>query len=255
MIAAAAYRWGVWETVMTSIASVSLLWFESLALRLGAFVPIDRWLVGHDLPVFQEDLVAFDPKRLFMRSVYLVVIGLLMGYLAEQQKKLRAEKDEAGRMLAMIRMDTGLALNLSHTVGEMMRLYRSKRALISSRESGSPKISLASIELPEGTAHLKWTDAGAGGADTYLFPSPAIAWYVRKDSRREGEYAGLGLNGDGAIISIDDNSLLLRFAGQHDFERLLAIVSHLELTCPGEFSFLNQSSVRVRKRTCGSFRT
>ena len=63
----------------------------------------------HNLPLFQEDIVSFDPKRLFMRSVYLVVIGLLMGYLAEQQKKLRAEKDEAGRMLGMIRMDTGLA--------------------------------------------------------------------------------------------------------------------------------------------------
>jgi len=223
VIAAAAYRWGVWETVMTSVASASLLWFESLALRMGAFGPLDRWLMHHNLPLFQEDIVSFDPKRLFMRSVYLVVIGLLMGYLAEQQKKLRAEKDEAGRLLGMIRMDTGLALNLSHIVGEMMRLYGSKRALIASRESGSPKITLATVELPEGIAHLTWADTGAGGADTYLFPSVAIAWYARKVSRRESEHNGLGLNGEGALTAIPKDSLLQRFAAQHTFERVLAV--------------------------------
>ena len=34
----------------------------------------------------------FEPQRLFMLSVYLIVMGLLLGYLAEQQKHLRAEK-------------------------------------------------------------------------------------------------------------------------------------------------------------------
>jgi len=207
VIVAAAYRWGVWETVITSIASASMLWLQSLVLRLGAISSVDHWLARHDLPVFQEDVTAFDPKRLFMRSVYLVVIGVLLGYLAEQQKKLRAEKDEAGRMLAMIRMDTGLALNLSNIVGEMMRLYRSKRALIASRESGNPKISLASVELPEGIAHLEWADTGASGADTYLFPG-ATSWFARKDSHHEARYSGLGVNDAGAISAIPDDSRL-----------------------------------------------
>jgi len=35
VIAAAAYRWGLWETVMTAVSSVSLLWLESLLLRPG----------------------------------------------------------------------------------------------------------------------------------------------------------------------------------------------------------------------------
>ncbi len=223
VIAAAAYRWGVWETVTTAVASASLLWIESLTLRLGALVSIDHWLAGHSLPIFQEDVVAFEPKRLFMRSVYLVVIGLLMGYLAEQQKKLRAEKDEAGRMLGMIRMDTGLALNLSLIIGEMMRLYRSPRALIASRESGSSKISLATVELRREMPHLEWVDAGAGGADTYLFSSTVAAWYARRDQRRDGEYTGLGLNGDGALSVIPDDALLQRVAAQHNFKQMLAV--------------------------------
>lgn len=223
VIAAAAYRWGVWETVTTAVASVSLLWIESFALRLDALVPVDRWMTAHSLPVIQSDLIAFDPKRLFMSSVYLIVIGLLMGYLAEQQKKLRAEKEEAGRMLGMIRMDAGLAFNLSLILGEVMRLYGSKRALLASRESGSPKISLAKIEMRREIPHLEWVDAGTSGADTYLFSSPLVAFYARKDQRRAGEYDGIGISADGLIAAIPEDSLLERIAEHHSFNRVLAV--------------------------------
>ena len=117
----------------------------------------------------------------------------------------------------------------------MMRLYGSKRALIASRESGSPKITLATVELPEGIAHLKWADTGAGGADTYLFPSAAIAWYARKVPRREGEYNGLGLNGEGALRRYSHRCLHPRFAAQHNFERVLAVSFHRGPTCRAEY--------------------
>lgn len=223
VIAAAAYRWGVWETVTTAVASVSLLWIEGFALRLNALAGVDRWMTAHSLPVFQSDVIAFDPKRLFMSSVYLIVIGLLMGYLAEQQKKLRAEKDEAGRMLGMIRMDAGLAFNLSVILGQIMRLYGSKRVLLASRESGSPKISLAKIELRREIPHLEWLDAGPSGADTYLFPSSLDAFYARKDERHAGEYGGIGISEDGSIASIPEDSLLERIAEHHSFNRVLAV--------------------------------
>jgi signal transduction histidine kinase len=223
VIAAAAYRWGVWETVSTAAASGSLLWIESFAIRLSALAPLNRWLAGHALPVFHEDVIAFDPKRLFMTSVYLVVIGLLMGYLAEQQKKLRAEKDEAGRMLGMIRMDTGLAFNLSLILGEIMRLYRSKRVVLASHESGSAKISLAKIELRGDIPHLEWVDAGPSGADTYLFQSAVTAFQARKDRRRAAEYGGLGLTSDGLIAAIPDDVVLERIAAHHAFNQLVGV--------------------------------
>jgi len=223
VIAAAAYRWGVWETITTAVASVSLLWIESFALRLDALGPVDRWMTAHNLPVVQSDVIAFDPKRLFMSSVYLIVMGLLMGYLAEQQKKLRAEKDEAGRMLGMIRMDTGLAFNLSRILGEIMRLYSCKRVLIASRESGNPKISLAQIELTRGIPHLEWVDAGSSGVDTYLFTSSVAAFYARKDQRRTVEYSGIGISGDGLIAAIPENAVLDEIGNHHTFHRILAV--------------------------------
>ena len=221
VIVAAAYRWGVWETVITSVASTSMLWVQSFVLRTGVVGSVDRWLAHHNLPVFQEDVVAFDPKRLFMRSVYLVVIGVLLGYLAEQQKRLRAEKDEARRLLGMIRMDTGLALNLSLIMGEIMRLYRSSRALMVTREGGSPKISLARIEMRQDLPDLEWVDAGVSGGDTYLFSSPLVVFHAQRDRRREGQYQGLGLTSEGMIAAIPDDVLLERIAAHYNFDRVL----------------------------------
>ena len=96
VLAAAAYRWGLWETVGTAAASVILLWLESAALRLGLLGSVDAFLLHHNWPKLEIDVVELEPNHLFMRSVYLLVMGWLIGYLAARQKQLRAEV-ERGR--------------------------------------------------------------------------------------------------------------------------------------------------------------
>ena len=212
VLAAAAYRWGVWETVMTSLGSISLLWLEGLALRLN-------WL-----PLINADIEDFEPKRLFMRSVYLVVMGLLLGYLAEEQKRLRAEKDEAARMLGMVRMEAGLAGTLSQIVGELLRLYRAPRALIASHESRNPKISLSKVELRKGIADLQWIEAGPSGAATYLGDAAVTSCYAESLAGDNGQkFAVLGMNSAGALIEHFELAFLHSFAEVHPFHRLIAI--------------------------------
>src|SRR5215469_8078842 len=106
VLAAAAYRWGLWETVLTAVSSLSLLWMGSLVLTLEE---TRIWLAHHHLQAVRVNISDFDPKQLFMRSVYLVVMSFLLGYLAERQKRLRAEKEVAARLLGLVRMDAGLA--------------------------------------------------------------------------------------------------------------------------------------------------
>ena len=221
VIAAAAYRWGIWETLITSFASAALLWLDSLFLRLGAIASVDRWLAHHGLPLLDVDLSDFEPQRLFMRSVYLLVMGLLLGYLAEQQKKLRAEKDQAARMLSGIRMDAGLSANLAQTVGEIMRLYHAPTALIATRESASQRISLAKVEIQNGQPQLEWLDPGTGGGETYLLASSVVAWFTRKEDA--GGYEGVGLNADGMLTSTPETAVLQRFAHVHPFKHMIAV--------------------------------
>ena len=94
-LAAAAYRWGLWETVGTGAASVMLLWLESVAAHQGFLASVEDFLLRHHWPELRIDVVELEPKHLFMHSVYLLVMGWLLGYLAEQQKLLRAEVERA----------------------------------------------------------------------------------------------------------------------------------------------------------------
>ncbi len=220
VLAAAAYRWGLWETVMTSAASVSLLWLESLTLRVGIIHSLNVWLGHHRLPGIRAAVVDFEPKRLFMRSVYLIVMGLLLGYLAEQQKKLRAEKDVAARMLGFVRMDAGLAGTLAQIIGELLKLYGARRALIASRESGNPRISVGILELQKGVADVRWIDPGPAGSETYLSECNATSWFVRSHWG-SSQFDVLGLDANGRVRDVDP-VIIRRFADLHPFQYLTA---------------------------------
>jgi signal transduction histidine kinase len=222
VLAAAAYRWGLWETVMTSAASVAMLWLDSLAIRLGGIWRINQWLTHHHLPIVRVDIADFQPKRLFMRSVYLIVMGLLLGYLAEQQKKLRAEKDVTARLLGLVRLDSGLATTLSNIAGGLLKLYGARRAIIASRDSADRRVSVAILELKKGIAELQWIDPGVGGSETYLRHTAATSWWA-KSSRDTHDFRIVGLDSEGALLREVDSSAARHFAQVHPFESLTAI--------------------------------
>lgn len=220
-IAAAAYRWGARETLLTAVASLSLLWLESLSFQSGTLRHVNGWLARmHLSSLSAED---FDPKRLFMRSVYLVVIGLLLGYLAEQQKKLRAEKDEAASMLRMVRLDEGLAGTISRILGQLLKLYGASLALISSREGTTQKVWVGTIE-GQGMGELQWREAGSAGLETYLGESPASSWYVTSSMRNGNPNLHVTcLNGEGVLLKGREDAFLQRFARVQPFQRMFVL--------------------------------
>jgi signal transduction histidine kinase len=185
------------------------------------------------LPVLRADVEDFEPKRLFMRSVYLIVMALLLGYLAEHQKRLRAEKDLATKMLGLVRMDAGLAGSLSYIVGELLRLYGARRALIASRESGSARISIAVLELKHNLPELQWVDPGDDALETYLPESSVESWFAKSHSdRHEFEIAGIGPDGQ---LHTCDSVLVRRFAELHAFETLAVVRFSFGQELAGQF--------------------
>lgn len=222
VMAAAAYRWGLLETVVTSVTAVSLLWLESLALRLGQIEQLNLWLLRHHLPVVAVDTLDFEPKHLFMRSVYLLVMGLLLGYLAEQQKKLRAEKDVAARLLGLIRMDAGLGGTLSEIVAQLLHMYGCSKALVASRESGNPRVAISMLESKNGAAPLQWIDSGLSGSEIYLGESQAATCYAKSRAGNR-EFDAIGLDASGSFLRDLDAGFLQGFAAMHPFRHLITV--------------------------------
>lgn len=184
VMAAAAYRWGLWETVGTAVAAVVLLWGEALAVNAGLGQAADAWLRSVHLPWLGMSVREIDSQQLFMSSVYLMVLGLLLGYMSENEKKLRAERVVVTRVLSSARVEAGLTHTMQEILGEVLSLYGARRVLSASQEANSYRVFLAEVNRSaEGAPALRWRDALPDTQAAYLFDSLADAFYAERGSK------------------------------------------------------------------------
>lgn len=234
VLAAAAYRWGLWETLGTALAAVLLLWAESLALHLGFFPALYGFLVRvhwprflswlyaflfhHNWPPLHIDITYFEPKALFMRSVYLVVIGLLLGYLAEQQKQLRAEKAIIARTLGRARVDAGVTGTLQDVCRELLSIYRARQVFMASQEVDSHRVFVAGLSAEGQGAPFQWLESSPNDPETYLHKTSVAACYAERNRRNGSQaFSLLALDDAGNRIADPSSDFLTAFSQVHPF--------------------------------------
>jgi signal transduction histidine kinase len=239
VLAAAAYRWGIWETLGTAAAEVLLLWIGNLTVvdflsRPGGS---QAWSRFTGLRVSAQ---GFEPERLFMLSVYLLVMGLLLGYLAEQQKHLRAEKAIVNRILSRVRVEAGLNGTMQQIFHEIISMYHSSRLLIASQEIHSHRSFLGEVSVSaNGTpSELRWLDSWPGGAQSYLEGFPGEACYISGPADRPSV---LALDRDGNASSSPDTVAITRFRALHPFESLVTLAFLFGEEWKGQIFLFNPS--------------
>ena len=233
VMAAAAYRWGLWETLGTSAVAVSLLWAQALVLNAGLGQLTDHWLQSWHLPRLAPSLREPDAQQLFMSSVYLMVLGLLLGYMSENEKKLRAERMVVTRVLSSARVEAGLTHTLSEIFGEILNLYGARRVLSASQESNSYRVFLAEVHRStDGTPSLRWRDALPDTETSYLFESPADAFYAQRTSNG---FSVVALEQSGKRVRDIDTGFLDRLGRVEPFQAAASV----------EFGFGREWSGRV----------
>jgi signal transduction histidine kinase len=223
VLAAAAYRWGLWETVGTAAAAVILLWLESFAFQWGVVGWMDAFLRSHHLPALQLDTTYFEPRRLFIRSVYLLVVGLLLGYLAEQQKQLRAEKAVIARFLGRARVESGLTGSLQAIMGELLSVYGAKHVVMATQEASNYRIYVAEVRALEAEPTLRWLDPTEGDKDTYLYDSKAAAGYAEKNLKSGQETSVMALDAQGSKIEKPNAEFLGKLGQKYNFQTVMAV--------------------------------
>ena len=220
VLAASAYRWGLWETLGTAAAEVALLWIESFVLlhvlaTRGASLP-SRVLSG-----LQNNLPEFEPKRLFMLSVYLLVMGLLLGYLARQQKRLRAEKAVVTRLLAKIRVEAGLTGTLQQICLEISSRCGAARMLIASQEIHSHRMFLGELRRgDEAASEFKWLESSPRDAKIYLEDFPGEVCYA---SNAKDRWSVIAVDHEGNPVSSPSSEPLAKLKERQSFRSLIAI--------------------------------
>ena len=224
VLAGAAYRWGLWETVGTAGAAVLLLWIESFSFHLGLIGWLNSFFLRHHWPLLTVDFSDYEPKRLFMRSIYLLVLGFLLGYLAEQQKQLRAEKAVIARTLGKARVESGLTGTIEEIAGELLSMYGAKQMVIASQETSNFRVFIGELRRVDGASSFRWLDPSASDHDTYLYESPATTCYARRTGAKEvGAFSVLGLDREGDPVQPLASEFLDRLTQKYDFKSLMTV--------------------------------
>ncbi len=217
-LAAAAYRWGFRETLGTAVAEAALLWIESL-------IVLHVWPQG-SLPLravtgLHINVKEFQPEPLFMLSVYLIVMGLLLGYLAEQQKHLRAEKAVITETLSKVRVEAGLTGTIEQIFGELTSMYGASRMMVVSQEIHSKRSFAGELSKHSGgRAEFRWLESGLKDATTYLDHFPGVVCFAKSEGDR---WTTLALDQSGHPLAVTDLSPISQFQQAQPFNSLVTV--------------------------------
>jgi len=137
-----AFRFGMYETVLTAVGSALLLVFQESVVAFG--------------PIGLGQLLYTSPSvsRLVLRCGFLLVTGFLLGYLAEREKELRAEIAFTNHLLSLTRIGNPLSDVIMRISGELARVFDGERVYQVVLQNTSGRL-------------FQW--------DVTLFPKPAYA--------------------------------------------------------------------------------
>ena len=173
VILGVAYRWGILETIAAGVVSALLVLAQAAAASLGYL----------GVRVSMGDVT--------MRSVWLLLVGALLGQLAEWNRGLRAEAAFLSRVTRNARVQAGLGASVKGVLRDLHVAFAAKQVLFITEEESSGRL-------------FYWSspDSGGGSAaaieldrsrrDDYLFPVPSeveALSAVRKASDPEGRPA------------------------------------------------------------------
>jgi signal transduction histidine kinase len=219
VLAAAAYRWGLWETLGTAVGEAVLLWIES-------FIVLHVWPQG-SLPLrtltgLHINVTDFEPQRLFMLSIYLIVMGILLGYLAEQQKHLRAEKALVTGMLSRVRVEAGLTGTMEQIFRELLSMYGASRGVVASQEMHSKRVFVGELSQASGSApsEFKWLESAPRDVKTYVEDFPGDVCYA---SIRGDKWTALALDYSGQPVPVTNLAPLVQLRQAQDFDSLVTV--------------------------------
>jgi len=175
---AAAYRWGFIETMATAGAAI-VLYFSQVILVESGHGPVESLLATQ-----------IEANRFIMRGLYLLISGYLLGYLGEEQKRLRAETTAVARIISRVQSEVGLRASLRVVCDEVLRLFDAPRALLAFEEASSGRAYLwrTAREVKSGEVTITLSELDSPERPAYFFEPPGETWHAtRLASPREGQ--------------------------------------------------------------------
>ena len=204
VVASAAYCWGLRETMLTAASCV--LW---VAIEAGAFRLWPRFFGETAAP-------AFDFERLLIRSLFLIAVGLLLGFLAEREKGLIAESNLLTQWIGQDHLKSGMDQALEAFFAEIVPLYLPLKASVALPKGTMEEVfSWEGGSLPGGSGGVTVTHAVRFSAlEAVALSFPAHSWLFVRRPGRPGRAQ--------RVLALDDNAREMREMPSEDLDSCLA---------------------------------
>ncbi len=186
---AAGYRWGLRETLATTVVALLVLVSGAALIRYGS---------THLGLVLQG---TYDINRLVIRIAYLLAMGFLIGHLAQNEKRLQTESITIARLLAEVRPEQGIKQTLQAVLADLLHIFAADAVLLAVEEvrwrrlyiwEGRPGVEPQSLKL-------RLFEADWAQAPTYCFPFAGEFIYALRRQNHAGSrlVSALTLDADG----------------------------------------------------------
>jgi signal transduction histidine kinase len=163
---AAAYRWGLRETIGTVVVTVMVFLLQTAAAVAG---PWPQLLVG----------AQFETDRTIFRVGYLLITGCLAVYLAEQDKWFRAEMAAIAEAVHQPRVELGLGGSVTALARMLVRMYEAAAVDVVIYEKDMDRALLWQVTDVSGddtSRNAARIEMGPGQERVWLFEDGASTW-------------------------------------------------------------------------------
>lgn len=203
---AAAFRWGMRETALTTVAVVITMAGDGIVLT--------------QTPLANMIAQPVDLTRFIMRAVYLVIFAFLIGYVSESEKRRAAEALSISQVCSRVRVETGLKGTVQNVLQEILHLFGGRELLIITREAEANRVVLWRAEqLDAGNVVFTWRQVDESREQDHLFvmgeESAAAVW------RRGSTTSSITLDKNGLPTDGQACRMAGSFVAEHPFDELL----------------------------------
>ncbi|MBI4886769.1 MAG: hypothetical protein HY824_06730 [Acidobacteria bacterium] len=175
VVLAAAYRWRFRETAGTAVVIIAVFLVETAVAALGPWN--ERWFTPN----------TFELNRTIIRLAYLLLTGVLLGYLAEQEKYSRAELTATVDVARQPQLHLGLGGSIAAVARALSATFGAASVIVVVRDHEMHRTQLWQLDrAADGHAapHVHRVELDARQQPAWLFTDPGRAWYAVRGSDR-----------------------------------------------------------------------
>jgi len=227
----AAYRWGFWESVWNGLL-VALVFFIFSVVSF------------EDLTLFVQ---TSEMNRFIIRSTYLILMSVVLGYLAENEKRLRSENALIARAMGKAKAEFGLTQSMQASVNEIRAFYEAEAAVFVAEELGTGRIYVLGCPASDLNCEFgRFVELDPDQRFLYFFPVNGESWYSVKQRNGDGIYDTRFLDGHGKATPDRHLEYPQEFSNLHQFQSLLGGKIDFGQELTGRLLILNPK-LRVHK--------